>query len=187
MNLPNKLATLRMILVVPFILAMDSALKIELGNDDHVSALSITMRIIAFIIFAVASITDYYDGQIARKYNLVTNLGKLLDPLADKLLVISGLMVFVKYDKLSLWIALLIIGRELLVTGLRAIAASEGKIIAAETLGKWKTTTQMVALCIMILFPLKYSINNLLMAIPLLLTIQSGWEYFSKSKSLLNK
>ena len=187
MNLPNKLAMLRMVLVVPFILAMDSALKIELANDGHANGLSISMRIIAFIIFLVASITDYYDGQIARKYNLVTNLGKLLDPLADKLLVISGLMIFVKYDKLSLWIALIIIGRELLVTGLRAIAASEGKIIAAETLGKWKTATQMVALCIMILFPLKYSINNLLMLIPLILTIQSGWEYFSKSKSLLNK
>ena len=187
MNLPNKLATLRMVLVIPFVLAMDSALKIEMTNDNHVNALSISMRIIAFIVFAVASITDYYDGQIARKHNLVTNLGKLLDPLADKILVVSGLMVFVKYDKLSLWIALIIVGRELMVTGLRAIAAAEGKIIAAETLGKWKTATQMLALCIMILFLFKYTINNLLMLIPLLLTIQSGWEYFMKSKSILNK
>ena len=101
MNLPNKLATLRMVLVIPFVLAMDSALKIEMANDNHVNGLSISMRIIAFIIFAVASITDYYDGQIARKHNLVTNLGKLLDPLADKILVVSGLMVFVKYDKLN--------------------------------------------------------------------------------------
>ena len=187
MNLPNKLATLRMVLVIPFVLAMDSALKIEMANDNHVNGLSISMRIIAFIIFAVASITDYYDGQIARKHNLVTNLGKLLDPLADKILVVSGLMVFVKYDKLSLWIALIIVGRELMVTGLRAIAAAEGKIIAAETLGKWKTATQMLALCIMFLFSFKYTINNLLMLIPLLLTIQSGWEYFMKSKSILNK
>ena len=187
MNLPNKLATLRMVLAIPFVLAMDSALKIEMINDNSTNGISISMRVIAFIIFAIASITDYYDGQIARKHNMVTNLGKLLDPLADKLLVVSGLMVFVKYDKLSLWIALIIIGRELMVTGLRAIAAAEGKIIAAETLGKWKTTTQMIALCIMILFPFKYSINNLSMLIPLLLTIQSGWEYFMKSKSLLNK
>ena len=187
MNLPNKLAIFRILLVIPFIIIMDLALKLETENIITLIPLILTTRIISFAIFAVASITDYFDGYIARKYNIVTNLGKLLDPLADKILVISALMVFVKYDKLSLWIALIIISRELLVTGLRSIAAAEGKIIAAEKLGKLKTVTQMIALCIMIIFNFSYKINNIIMVVPLLLTIQSGVEYFLKSKDILNK
>lgn len=181
MNLPNKLATLRMILIIPFVIVMGVALSTD--ND----ILSIFMRILACIIFVGASITDYYDGQIARKYNLVTNLGKLIDPLADKLLVISALTVLTKYDKISLWIVLIIIFRELLITGLRAIVAADGTVIAAETLGKWKTATQMVALTIIILFPLSYTMNNILMIVPLILTILSGAEYVLKSKDVLNK
>jgi len=181
MNLPNKLATLRMILIIPFVIVMGVALSTD--ND----ILSIFMRILACIIFVGASITDYYDGQIARKYNLVTNLGKLIDPLADKLLVISALTVLTKYDKISLWIVLIIIFRELMITGLRAIVAADGTVIAAETLGKWKTATQMVALTIIILFPLSYTMNNILMIIPLILTILSGAEYVLKSKDVLNK
>jgi len=107
-----------------------------------------------------ASITDYFDGQIARKYNLVTNLGKLIDPLADKLLVISALVVLAKYNQISLWIVLVIIFRELLITGLRAIVAAEGGVIAAETLGKWKTATQMVALTIIIFNGIHYWIQK---------------------------
>ncbi|BBM36740.1 CDP-diacylglycerol--glycerol-3-phosphate 3-phosphatidyltransferase [Pseudoleptotrichia goodfellowii] len=181
MNLPNKLATLRMILIIPFVIVMGVALS----TDNEV--LSIFMRILACIIFVGASITDYYDGQIARKYNLVTNLGKLIDPLADKLLVISALTVLTKYDKISLWIVLIIIFRELMITGLRAIVAADGTVIAAETLGKWKTASQMVALTIIILFPLSYTVNNILMIIPLILTILSGAEYVLKSKDVLNK
>ena len=181
MNLPNKLATLRMILIIPFVIVMGAALSTD--ND----ILSIFMRILACIIFVGASITDYYDGQIARKYNLVTNLGKLIDPLADKLLVISALTVLTKYDKISLWIVLIIIFRELMITGLRAIVAADGTVIAAETLGKWKTATQMVALTIIILFPLSYTMNNILMIIPLILTILSGAEYVLKSKDVFNK
>lgn len=181
MNLPNKLATLRMILIIPFVIVMG----VTLSTDNEV--LSIFMRILACIIFVGASITDYYDGQIARKYNLVTNLGKLIDPLADKLLVISALTVLTKYDKISLWIVLIIIFRELMITGLRAIVAADGTVIAAETLGKWKTASQMVALTIIILFPLSYTVNNILMIIPLILTILSGAEYVLKSKDVLNK
>ena len=136
MNLPNKLATLRMILVIPFVIFLGIALSTES------TGLSIFMRILSFVIFAGASITDYFDGQIARKHNMVTNLGKLIDPLADKLLVISALVVLTKYDQISLWFVLIIIFRELLITGLRAIVANEGVVIAAEKLGKWKTATQ---------------------------------------------
>lgn len=181
MNLPNKLAMLRMILIIPFVLIM----QVGLTTDNL--ALEIFMRLIATIIFVGAAITDYFDGKIARKYNMITNLGKLIDPLADKLLVISAMVVFTKYDRLSLWIVLIIIFRELLITGLRSIVAAEGIVIAAETLGKWKTTTQMIALTIMILLPTSGLVNNILMLIPLVLTIQSGVEYVMKSKEILIK
>lgn len=181
MNLPNKLAMLRIILIIPFVLIM----QVGLTTDNL--ALEIFIRLIATIIFVGAAITDYFDGKIARKYNMITNLGKLIDPLADKLLVISAMVVFTKYDRLSLWIVLIIIFRELLITGLRSIVAAEGVVIAAETLGKWKTTTQMIALTIMILLPTSGLVNNILMIIPLILTIQSGVEYVMKSKEILIK
>ena len=181
MNLPNKLAMLRMILIIPFVLIIQVAL-----STDNLS-LEIFTRLITTVIFVGAAITDYFDGKIARKYNMITNLGKLIDPLADKLLVISAMVVFTKYDRLSLWIVLIIIFRELLITGLRSIVAAEGVVIAAETLGKWKTTTQMIALTIMILLPTSGLVNNILMLIPLILTIQSGVEYVMKSKEILIK
>lgn len=181
MNLPNKLATLRMILVIPFVIFLGIALSTES------TGLSIFMRILSFVIFAGASITDYFDGQIARKHNMVTNLGKLIDPLADKLLVISALVVLTKYDQISLWFVLIIIFRELLITGLRAIVANEGIVIAAEKLGKWKTATQMIALLLIILFPMSFFVNNILLLIPVILTVQSGVEYMQKAKNILNK
>lgn len=181
MNLPNKLAVLRMLLIIPFVMIME----IALGTENK--PLEITLRIISFVIFVGASVTDYYDGQIARKYNLVTNLGKLLDPLADKLLVISALVVLTKYGKINLWIVLIIIFRELLITGLRSIVAAEGVVIAAETLGKLKTVTQMAALSLIILIPLKYTVNNILLLVPLILTVLSGLEYMMKSKDVLSK
>lgn len=181
MNLPNKLATLRMILVIPFVIFLGIALSTES------TGLSVFMRILSFVIFAGASITDYFDGQIARKHNMVTNLGKLIDPLADKLLVISALVVLTKYDQISLWFVLIIIFRELLITGLRAIVANEGVVIAAEKLGKWKTATQMIALLLIILFPMSFFVNNILLLIPVILTVQSGVEYMQKAKNILNK
>ena len=181
MNLPNKLATLRMILVIPFVIFLGIALSTES------TGLSIFMRILSFVIFAGASITDYFDGQIARKHNMVTNLGKLIDPLADKLLVISALVVLAKYSQISLWFVLIIKFRELLITGLRAIVANEGVVIAAEKLGKWKTATQMIALLLIILFPMSFFVNNILLLIPVILTVQSGVEYMQKAKNILNK
>ena len=181
MNLPNKLATLRMILVIPFVIFLGIALSTES------TGLSIFMRILSFVIFAGASITDYFDGQIARKHNMVTNLGKLIDPLADKLLVISALVVLTKYDQISLWFVLIIIFRELLITWLRAIVANEGVVIAAEKLGKWKTATQMIALLLIILFPMSFFVNNILLLIPVILTVQSWVEYMQKAKNILNK
>ncbi len=182
LNLPNKLATLRIILVVPFVIFLSLALEV---SDN--TAVSMTMRVFAAIIFVGASITDYYDGKIARKYNLITNLGKLLDPLADKILVISALVTLTKFSQISLWFVIVIIFRELMITGLRSIVAAEGVVIAAESLGKWKTATQMIALTLIILVPFSFTINNILLLTPLILTIVSGVEYVIKCKNVLNK
>lgn len=182
LNLPNKLAILRIILVVPFVIFLSLALEV---SDN--TAVYMTMRVFAAIIFVGASITDYYDGKIARKYNLITNLGKLLDPLADKILVISALVTLTKFSQISLWFVIVIIFRELMITGLRSIVAAEGVVIAAESLGKWKTATQMIALTLIILVPFSFTINNILLLTPLILTIVSGVEYVIKCKNVLNK
>ena len=182
MNLPNKLAILRMVLVIPFVIFLSLALE----YTDK-TGITMTMRVFAAIIFVGAAITDYYDGKIARKYNLITNLGKLLDPLADKILVISALVTLAKFSQISLWFVIIIIFRELLITGLRSIVAAEGVVIAAESLGKWKTATQMIALTVIILIPFSFTINNILLLIPLILTVVSGAEYVLKCKNVLNK
>lgn len=182
MNLPNKLAILRIILVIPFVIFLSLALEF-LEN----TGISIMLRIFATIIFVGAAITDYYDGKIARKYNMITNLGKLLDPLADKILVISALVTLAKFNQISLWFVIIIIFRELLITGLRSIVAAEGVVIAADKLGKWKTATQMVALTLIILIPFSFIVNNILLIIPLILTVVSGVEYVVKCKNILNK
>ena len=182
MNLPNKLAILRMVLVIPFVIFLSLALE----YTDKIG-ITMTMRVFAAIIFVGAAITDYYDGKIARKYNLITNLGKLLDPLADKILVISALVTLAKFSQISLWFVIIIIFRELLITGLRSIVAAEGVVIAAESLGKWKTATQMIALTLIILIPFSSTVNNILLLIPLILTVVSGAEYVLKCKNVLNK
>ena len=182
MNLPNKLAILRMVLVIPFVIFLSLALE----YTDK-TGITMTMRVFAAIIFVGAAITDYYDGKIARKYNLITNLGKLLDPLADKILVISALVTLAKFNQISLWFVIIIIFRELLITGLRSIVAAEGVVIAAESLGKWKTATQMIALTLIILIPFSSTVNNILLLIPLILTVVSGVEYVLKCKNVLNK
>ena len=182
MNLPNKVAIFRMVLVIPFVIFLSLALE----YSDK-TGITMTMRVFAAIIFVGAAITDYYDGKIARKYNLITNLGKLLDPLADKILVISALVTLAKFSQISLWFVIIIIFRELLITGLRSIVAAEGVVIAAESLGKWKTATQMIALTLIILIPFSSTVNNILLLIPLILTVVSGVEYVLKCKNVLNK
>ena len=182
MNLPNQLAILRMVLVIPFVIFLSLALE----YTDK-TGITMTMRVFAAIIFVGAAITDYYDGKIARKYNLITNLGKLLDPLADKILVISALVTLAKFSQISLWFVIIIIFRELLITGLRSIVAAEGVVIAAESLGKWKTATQMIALTLIILIPFSSTVNNILLLTPLILTVVSGVEYVLKCKNVLNK
>ena len=143
-----------------------------------------TLKMTALAVFIIASVTDFIDGYIARKYNQVTNLGKFLDPLADKLLVIAALMMFVDWGQMPAWAALLVITRELAVTGLRLIAVEKGVVIAAGKSGKIKTASSLVCICVMML-PVHsaaifggVTVDVLCNAIIVITTLWSGIEYF---------
>lgn len=138
MSLPNILTNLRIILTVVFLLLI--------FQDGMVSI------ILAIIIFAVASLTDYYDGYLSRKYNLVTNFGKIMDPIADKFLMLSCFYAFYIMNIISLWMFVVIFIREIVVTGYRFYMMKNGRVLAAEKLGKYKTISQIVAISVILLF-----------------------------------
>lgn len=145
---------------------------------------------IGALIFIAASVTDWIDGYVARKYNLITNLGKFLDPLADKILVTAALVSLVHHDMAPAWIVILIISREFAVTGIRLIAAGEGDVIAASQLAKWKTTAQLIAIVVLLLYNIPFSMisfpfGEIMLWLALLLTILSGFDYFWKNRKLL--
>lgn len=140
MNLPNKLTILRVIMI-PFFVA---ALLYDGGANQN-------MRYVAAALFIIASLTDMLDGKIARKYNLVTNFGKFMDPLADKLLVCSALICMIELRELPAWMVIIIISREFIISGFRLVASDNGVVIAASYWGKFKTTFQMVMVCLMLL------------------------------------
>ncbi len=175
MNLPNKLTLLRIFLIPIFVIIMLS----QINNSFLISC----------IVFIVASITDFLDGRIARKYNLVTDFGKFMDPLADKLLVLSALICMIEFDLVAGWMVIIIVARELTVSILRAIAADNGKVIAASGGGKIKTTSQMIAI-ILLLIGANFSHDTLIlvgtiaMYIATLFTLYSGIDYLYKNKEL---
>ncbi len=141
---------------------------------------------IAVIIFAIASATDWLDGYYARKYNLVTNLGKFLDPMADKLLVSAAFILLVTLDMVPAWVVIIIISREFAVTGLRLVAAGEGIVLAAGQMGKLKTVLQILAIIILLLHNIPFHVANIpvdtiLLYSALLVTVLSGVEYFVKN------
>ncbi|AGC49789.1 CDP-diacylglycerol-glycerol-3-phosphate 3-phosphatidyltransferase [Lawsonia intracellularis N343] len=169
LNLANSITLVRTVFVIPII--------VLLYFEGPITCF------LATLLFCIASVTDYLDGHIARKENMVTSFGKFLDPLADKLLICSILIMFVKLDWVPAWVTIIIIGRELAVTGLRAIAADEGIIIAADNYGKIKTILQMVAIVPLLLhyslFGIDfYKIGLFLLYIALILTVLSGVKYF---------
>ena len=171
MNLPNKLTIARMCMVPLFMIAL-------MFNTD-------SSRILATVIFALASLTDMLDGQIARKYNMVTNFGKLMDPLADKVLTAAAMICLVELGDLAAWIAIVIIFREYLITGLRSVAASENIVVAANIWGKVKTVCQMFALMFLMLkpqivAPCGVNIGLWLMYAAVILTVYSGLDYVLK-------
>ena len=175
MNLPNKLTFIRLVLAVPFIYFLQES-----------NAEGFVYRMIAFALFVVASLTDFFDGYLARKYNLVTDFGKLMDPLADKILVISALVLFVELRYIPAWMSIIVIAREFLISGIRMLAAAKGEVIPAGKLGKYKTTSQMIVILIMIVVGNQWY-NYYLMLIPIILTLWSGWEYTSKAKHYFMK
>ena len=188
MNLANRI-TLARIFLVPiimfFLLARIDFEPIEFEN------FSITYnQIVAALIFIIAASTDGLDGYIARKNKLVTNLGKLLDPLADKLLVAAVLISLVEMDKLDAWIAIVIISREFAVTGLRQVALLEGKVLAASRWGKWKTGVQITMIIALLLNNFPFALVGIPFDVVMswaaaVITVYSGIDYFVKNKDLI--
>lgn len=140
---------------------------------------------LALAVFILASITDYVDGQIARKLNQVSDFGKFLDPLADKLLTIAAMVMFCQWDKFPAWALMIVLTREFAVTGLRLVAVGKGKVIAAGWSGKVKTASTMVGLCIWMAFPTIGILGNIVTAIIVITTVYSGVEYFVQNWNCL--
>lgn len=136
----------------------------------------------ALIVFIIASVTDFFDGYIARKYNKITNMGKFLDPLADKVLVFAGILAMIYYihDIAVIFMVFIIIVREIAVTGLRAVAAARGVVMPADKLGKYKTTAQILAIIAFLILP-NTTVVIILLGVSALLTVISGAEYFIRS------
>ena len=177
MNLPNKLTVLRVIMVPFFVFVMLT----DVGGPAN--------KWIALILFCVASLTDMLDGKIARKYNLVTNFGKFMDPLADKLLVCSAMICMIEMGKLPAWIVIVIIAREFIISGFRLVASDNGIVIAASYWGKFKTVFQMAMIIVLIadfggVFDI---IAQVLIWIALALTIISLIDYVVKNKEVLTQ
>ena len=183
MNLPNKLTLFRVILIPFFVFFL------LLGNalDDN-----LVLRIFADIIFVVASLTDMLDGKIARKYNLVTNFGKFMDPLADKLLVCSAMICLVATKQLFAWFVIIVVAREFIISGFRLIAAENGIVIAANIFGKIKTVTQMIMIIILVAVAGKepawlYVLGQIFVWVSLVMTILSLVIYIYQNVDVLKE
>lgn len=175
MNLPNKLTMFRVILI-PFFIVF---LLAPITSYD---------KWIALAIFIVASLTDLLDGKIARKYNLVTNFGKFMDPLADKLLVCSALICLIELNKIPSWMVIIIIAREFIISGFRLVASDNGVVIAASYWGKFKTTFQMAAVCLMIAdLPALNLVTQIVLWIAVVLTVVSLIDYVVKNKNVMKE
>ena len=178
MNLPNKLTILRVIMIPFFVFFLLAPFFDGYGNY------------IALVIFIIASLTDLADGKIARKYNLVTNFGKFMDPLADKLLVCSAMICLVDLKLIPSWIVIIIIAREFIISGFRLVASDNGVVIAASYWGKFKTTLQMLMI-IFTIFNIYLEndvldvISNILVYVALALTVISLIDYMLKNKDVL--
>ena len=200
MNLPNLLTIIRMALVPVFVVFFYWG---HGGAQVYI--------VLAFVVFGAAAVTDAIDGHIARKYNLITNFGKLMDPLADKVLTTAAFIVFVDVGIIPAWMVIVMLAREFIITGLRGVAASEGVVIEASLSGKLKTVSQMVAICVILLAPavrggfgsvlivmgvhelflygfsmfLTYA-GRILIWVAVVLTVYSGVDYLYKGRKLLN-
>lgn len=186
MNLPNKLTVFRVILIVPFVVILLGGEAGWFGNNLLIP------DIVALAVFIVASLTDLIDGKIARKYNLVTNFGKFMDPLADKLLVSAALIALVDMGRIPAWVVIIIISREFIISGFRLIASDNHVVIAASYWGKFKTTFQMIMVCLMIvnlgtMFHWMQILTDVIMWIALALTVISLVDYLVKNKGVMKE
>ncbi|MCL1630826.1 CDP-diacylglycerol--glycerol-3-phosphate 3-phosphatidyltransferase [Sporolactobacillus sp. CPB3-1] len=187
MNIANRLTVARMVMIPIFLILLLA--PISFGSISMGYYQLPVAQLLAAIIFMLASFTDWLDGQLARKYHLVTNFGKLLDPLADKLLVMSAFVAFVGLGRMESWMVILILAREFAVTGLRLVAVEEGEVIAASKIAKWKTTTQMAAIILFLFNNVPFGIggfplDQIILWIAVLLTVLSGADYFIKNRAI---
>lgn len=174
MNLPNKLTVFRVVLV-PFFVAF---LLLSGTNES--------LKWVALVIFVVASLTDLLDGHIARSRNLVTTFGKFMDPLADKILTISGMICLIELGRIPSWIVVIIVAREFIISGFRLIATEHGIVIAANYWGKWKTTFQMIMIILMIMnLPALQMVTTIVMWVALVLTIVSLVTYITQNMGVV--
>ncbi len=185
MNLPNRITIVRILLIPLFLVFM--LVPFSWGNIEISTSKLPIHHLIGTLVFIIASATDGLDGYYARKYNLVTNLGKFLDPLADKLLVSAALIALVELQLAPAWITIIIISREFGVTGLRLVLAGGGEVVAANILGKWKTVMQIIAISALSLHNMPFSLlsfpfANIALFVAVFFTIWSGWDYFVKNK-----
>ena len=177
MNLPNKLTLLRVVLIPVFVVL----LLLEGGQNYP-------LRIAALIVFCIASFTDFLDGQIARRNNLVTNFGKFMDPLADKLLVCSALICMIELGQLPSWYVITVIAREFIISGFRLVAADNGIVIAASWWGKFKTTFQMFTVILLILnIPALHTVTMIVAGIAFVLTLVSLLDYIMKNHKVITE
>ncbi|WP_281164250.1 CDP-diacylglycerol--glycerol-3-phosphate 3-phosphatidyltransferase [Liquorilactobacillus sicerae] len=188
MNLPNKLTVIRIFLIPVFMIVL--LVPWNWGGVAVGGTVIPVAQIWGAVIFATASITDFADGQIARRHHLVTNFGKFADPLADKMLVMTAFIILVSLQKVPAWVAAIIVCRELAVTGLRLIVVeNDGEVIAAAMPGKIKTTTQMLAIIFLFLnniffAAINFPIGEILLYICLFFTVYSGIDYFVHSREI---
>ena len=188
MNIPNKITVSRIILIPFFVIVM--MFDFGWGTMSLFGAEMPVHHFIGALIFIIASTTDWVDGYYARKYNLVTTLGKFLDPLADKLLVSAAFILMVELGMAPAWIIIIIISREFAVTGLRLILAGEGEVVAANQLGKIKTWAQIVAIAAALLHNTIFTLigipfDTIMLYIALIFTLWSGWDYFYINRRVL--
>ena len=171
MNTANKLTLLRVLLIPVFLVVL------YLQFPFHMYY--------ALAVFILASVTDFVDGYIARHYNMITDFGKFMDPLADKMLVMAAMLWFVEVGRMPAWALLIVVVREFAVSGLRLIAVDNGRVIAAAWSGKVKTASTMVGICFMLVFPIAW-LDTLVTAVIVVTTVYSGVEYFVKNKDVID-